>query len=600
MAAISQHPEKNCSSSGIKDRLDSKQRKTKKALDSDQPVDSIEESPIHKPKLPEFTFKNFATDIIQAPFKLLLSPLNFALVAIPLWLFDSILLKFIVANVSYTEIDYSTYMQQVAQFWSGERDYAKIEGDSGPLVYPAGHLWIYTAIKWLSGEDKGKGAKKSYNIWSGIVGKKFSGKKHIPDIEVGIVESVKKNIFNGVDGMQNVSAAQHVFRWVYLYTLAVVLIGYCLINYRVPSKGSGFKFIDDEVRGEENSWADSPSNGNEKLVKPKKKGSGKLWGMAPYLLIILISSKRLHSIYVLRLFNDCFVTLFMVQCWVCILASIGFKRSGNEYALQKELNESSTEPSPSDNATVMNVLSTVFLYLSMLFYSLALSVKMNALLFLPGYMIVGYLLSNENFFQFLIVIAFGLEVQLAVNWPFISAGGDITKHFFQNAFDFGRIFMYKWTVNWKFIPESIFLANYFHLVLLVIHVAVLLWFVLTKYLNIKNTGKSLRQFIIKDGLLAPFESTLDSKNIILSNQAEVYATYILFSSNLIGILFCRSLHYQFLCWYHWTLPFLLHTRGFPWYVNILLATIHELCWNQYPSTALSSAALMATLATTLC
>ena len=45
-----------------------------------------------------------------------------------------------------TEIDWVAYMQQVSQFVSGERDYAKIRGDTGPLVYPAAHVYIYTGL----------------------------------------------------------------------------------------------------------------------------------------------------------------------------------------------------------------------------------------------------------------------------------------------------------------------------------------------------------------------------------------------------------------------------------------------------------------------
>lgn len=35
---------------------------------------------------------------------------------------------------SDTEIDFSTYMQQVEQFLGGERDYGLIKGDTGPVV----------------------------------------------------------------------------------------------------------------------------------------------------------------------------------------------------------------------------------------------------------------------------------------------------------------------------------------------------------------------------------------------------------------------------------------------------------------------------------
>lgn len=37
-----------------------------------------------------------------------------------------------------TEIDWKAYMQQIAQYRSGERDYTLMKGDTGPLVYPAG------------------------------------------------------------------------------------------------------------------------------------------------------------------------------------------------------------------------------------------------------------------------------------------------------------------------------------------------------------------------------------------------------------------------------------------------------------------------------
>ena len=40
-------------------------------------------------------------------------------------------------------------MQQVEAFINGQRDYLKIKGDSGPLVYPAGHLYLFTALYYL-------------------------------------------------------------------------------------------------------------------------------------------------------------------------------------------------------------------------------------------------------------------------------------------------------------------------------------------------------------------------------------------------------------------------------------------------------------------
>lgn len=45
-------------------------------------------------------------------------------------------------------------MEQVAQFVAGERDYTKMEGGTGPLVYPAAHVYVYTGLYYLT--DRGK------------------------------------------------------------------------------------------------------------------------------------------------------------------------------------------------------------------------------------------------------------------------------------------------------------------------------------------------------------------------------------------------------------------------------------------------------------
>lgn len=43
-----------------------------------------------------------------------------------------------------TEIDWVAYMQEVKGFLDGERNYFNLRGDTGPLVYPAGFLYLYT------------------------------------------------------------------------------------------------------------------------------------------------------------------------------------------------------------------------------------------------------------------------------------------------------------------------------------------------------------------------------------------------------------------------------------------------------------------------
>jgi alpha-1,3-mannosyltransferase len=73
-----------------------------------------------------------------------------------------------------TEIDWSTYMQQISIYLKGERDYKNISGSTGPLVYPGAHVWIY------------------------------------------------KQLYNWTDEGRNVQLAQYIFASVYLLTLGVV------------------------------------------------------------------------------------------------------------------------------------------------------------------------------------------------------------------------------------------------------------------------------------------------------------------------------------------------------------------------------------------
>lgn len=44
-------------------------------------------------------------------------------------------------------------MEQVEQYDKGERDYIQIRGGTGPLVYPAAHVYIYWALYHIT--DKG-------------------------------------------------------------------------------------------------------------------------------------------------------------------------------------------------------------------------------------------------------------------------------------------------------------------------------------------------------------------------------------------------------------------------------------------------------------
>jgi len=127
-----------------------------------------------------------------------------------------------------TKIDYTAYMQQVDMFLSGERDYSKIEGETGPLVYPALHLYIYTALR---------------------------------------------NAF----GTTNIVPVQYGFAALYIATLALVSIIY------------------------------------------------RRAGASQSLLVPLVLSKRAHSVYMLRLFNDPVGMVFMYAAVAVMMRESGGK-----------------------------------------------------------------------------------------------------------------------------------------------------------------------------------------------------------------------------------------------------------------------------------
>lgn len=48
-----------------------------------------------------------------------------------------------------TEIDWKAYMQEVQGFLEGDFNYTHLKGDTGPLVYPAGFLYFFSALYYL-------------------------------------------------------------------------------------------------------------------------------------------------------------------------------------------------------------------------------------------------------------------------------------------------------------------------------------------------------------------------------------------------------------------------------------------------------------------
>lgn len=365
---------------------------------------------------------------------------------------DAALCGLIIWTIPYTEIDWQAYMEQVEIYLTGERDYKNIEGGTGPLVYPAVHVYIYRALYALT--DRGT----------------------------------------------NILLAQIIFGLVYLANLAVVMACYRL--------------------------AKAP----------------------PYVFPLLILSKRLHSIFILRCFNDCFAVLGL------FLAIYAYQRR----------------------------MWTIGSFL----YTIGLNVKMTALLPLPaiGMVLLQSIGQSRAITQALIIG----QMTIVYGYPFLYY---YTSSYISRAFQFTRQFLYKWTVNWRFVKEEIFLSKGFSLSLLGAHAGLLSFFTITRW-----TKPAQRPF--PDFINLVFNDPWDQERISRKITPQFVMTTIL-TANAIGMLCARSLHYQFYAYIAWTTPFLLWRAGFHPIIQYCLWLVQEWAWNVYPSTEASSLVVVSVLAITV-
>ncbi|KAG8053288.1 hypothetical protein GUJ93_ZPchr0001g32518 [Zizania palustris] len=260
-----------------------------------------------------------------------------------LLLADAALVALIIVFVPYTKIDWDAYMAQVDAFVEGERDYTKIEGDTGPLVYPAGFLYVYSAIKFLTAGQ--------------------------------------------------VFPAQILFGVLYIVNLSLVMLLY--------------------VKTEVLPW----------------------WALS-----LLCLSKRVHSIFVLRLFNDCFAMTFLHAAMVLIIYHKW--------------------------------------YLGLIIFSAAVSIKMNVLLFAPSLLLLMLKAMNIKGVFFALLGAAVLQVLLGM--PFLLSH---PVEYISRAFNLGRVFIHFWSVNFKFVPEKLFVSKELAVALLALHLTTLIVFAHYKWLK---------------------------------------------------------------------------------------------------------------------
>ena len=370
-----------------------------------------------------------------------------------LLILEAVLCVVIIRRVAYTEIDWIAYMEEVETYMSGERDSLQIRGGTGPLVYPAGFLFLYQWLRHLAGGD-------------------------------------------GTD----ILAAQYLFAGLYVLNAAVVLGLYTLVLRefrRWPNRNS------DELSNAHMTWS---------------------WRVAMGLTCL---SKRIHSIFVLRLFNDA-PAMFLLYLSTYLFAK-SMWRTG------------------------------------CLVFSLGVSIKMNVLLFAPGLLLL-LLQSQSSLWGTASCLAICASVQLILGAPFLKTN---PISYLRKAFELDRVFFYKWTVNWKFLPEDIFVSKPLSLLLLVMHIGCLAFFARKWLLSAKDqTGRYLH---------------------ISRQLSPTYVVQTMFISNYIGICFSRTLHYQFYSWYFHTLPLMAWMVGdMPMTMRVVLIGMIEYAFNVFPATGFSS------------
>lgn len=166
--------------------------------------------------------------------------------------------------------------------------------------------------------------------------------------------------------------------------------------------------------------------------------------------------------------------------------------------------------------------------------------------------------------------------QILLGYPFIVANA---RSYVSRAFEFSRVFLFKWTVNWRFVGDEIFYSRWFSNSLLVAHAALLLAFLSSKWLHTSLSNA------IKDFIRPP--SARYQAEVARGVTPSFILTAIL-SSVVIGCLCARSLHYQFYAYIFWSTPFLLWRSGLHAILIVCTWAAQEWAWNVYPSTDTSS------------
>lgn len=169
--------------------------------------------------------------------------------------------------------------------------------------------------------------------------------------------------------------------------------------------------------------------------------------------------------------------------------------------------------------------------------------------------------------------------QITLAFPFLPANA---KGYLARSFELTRQFLFKWTVNWRFVGEERFLSREFAITLIAMHLALLAIFVLTRWT--RPSGLSIPALI--STAIKPLPPKAQQ-----TMSLDVTPSFILTStltSIAIGMFCARSLHYQFYAYIALSTPFLLWKAGLHPILIYAVWGAQEWGWNVYPSTDISS------------
>lgn len=110
--------------------------------------------------------------------------------------------------------------------------------------------------------------------------------------------------------------------------------------------------------------------------------------------------------------------------------------------------------------------------------------------------------------------------------------------YISRSFELGRVFKFEWTVNFKFLSEAAFVSPVLSIALLALTVATLSLFA-SKWVRSHRALEHSRAVDVHVGK----RGGIDARRGGFRLDPD-YIVKTLFVSNFIGIVFCRSLHYQ--------------------------------------------------------